>query len=406
MRTLISPSTGSTFRAGLALALLALAATAARAQAPSADLAAQQAAAWMDAQRTSAEQMDLSGLPPYQPSYKVQGTIKVFASFLKNQIELLEKGFLKYHPDLQFSNQFQTSSEGAMAGLYLGGADLAPAGDDAKIPDMMPFYNTYHYLPFEISIATGGYEGRGTLWPAVIVVNKDNPIAHVSMRQLDCILGSERTGGWEVPYGAAEDILYTSRYARGPETNIRTWGKLGLTGEWADKKIQTYGYIAPGFVIYMQRKLFHWSDKWNPNYKEYVEAKEATADDQGRAVASERMLEALTGDKYGLGWAAHLHAKDYPGIKELPVGASDAGPFVAPTPETIRNRTYPLIRDAYVYLNRDPLRPLDPRVKEFLRFILSREGQAIIAHGGIFYPFTPEALQENLKKIEQSASVK
>ncbi len=96
------------------------------------------------------------------------------------------------------STNFMTSSEGAIAGLYTGISDLAPAGDDAKITDMMPFYGTFHYLPTEISIATGGHEKRGTLWPAVIVVNKDNPLAKLTMRQLECIFGAERTGGWEL----------------------------------------------------------------------------------------------------------------------------------------------------------------------------------------------------------------
>src|SRR5205814_10585231 len=68
-------------------------------------------------------------------------------------------------------------------------SDLAPAGDDAKITDMMPFYSTFRYLPTEISIATGGHEKRGTLWPAVIVVNKDNLVSKLTMRQLECIFG-------------------------------------------------------------------------------------------------------------------------------------------------------------------------------------------------------------------------
>ena len=84
-----------------------------------------------------------------------------------------------------------------MAGLYAAGADIAPAGDDAKITDQMPFFNTFRYLPLEVSVATGGYEKRGTLWAIAIVVNKDNPLAKLSLKQLDDIFGSERTGGWE-----------------------------------------------------------------------------------------------------------------------------------------------------------------------------------------------------------------
>ena len=341
----------------------------------------------------AADSAALSDLPPYRVEYKVAGAVRAFGSELKGQMEVWEKGFLKFHPDAVFSNTFHTSSEGAMAGMYTGLSDLAPAGDDAKITDVMPFYNTFRYLPTEISIATGGYEKRGTLWAFVIVVNKDNPLTKLTLKQLDGIFGSERTGGWD-------GILYTSKYARGPEENIRTWGQLGLTGEWANKPIHTYGYNAPGFITAFERKIFHWSDKWNENYKEYVEAKETTTGAAGAAVASERMLEAMTNDMYGIAWAALMHTKDYPGVKNLDIAGKAGSPYVKLTPENVRNRTYPLIRDAYLYINRPPGRPVEPKVKEFLRYVLSREGQQDVDSFGVYNPLTASYLAEQLKKLE------
>ena len=340
-----------------------------------------------------AQPPDLNKLPAYKPEYQVSGALRIYGSELKGQMVAWEQGFLKYHPDVVFSNSFHTSSEGAMAGLYAAGADLAPAGDDAKITDQMPFFNTYRYLPTEISVATGGYEKRGTLWAFDIVVNKDNPITQLSLKQLDGIFGSERTGGWE-------GIEYTSKYARGPDQDIRTWGQLGLTADWANKPIHTYGYAAPGFVIAWERKIFHWSDKWNPNYREFVESKEATPNDAGRAVASERMLEELSNDKYGIAWAALMHTKDYPRVKSLAIAAKDGGPYVPLTPETVQDRTYPLIRDAYIYLNRAPGRPIDPKVKEFMRYILSREGQEDIIRTGMYNALTPDVDKEEATKLE------
>ncbi len=343
--------------------------------------------------RLWAQQNDLANLSSYKPEQKISGAIRCFGSDLKGQVAVWQARFLKFHPDAVFANNFVTSSEGAMAGLYTGLSDVAPAGDDAKITDQMPFYNTFRYLPLELSVATGGYEKRGTLWAIQIVVNKDNPITKLTMKQLDGIFGSERTGGWE-------GILYTSKYARGPEENIRTWGQLGLTGEWANKPIHTYGYTAPGFVIAWERKVFHWSDKWNPNYREFVEAKEVTLDGFGKAVASEEMLDELSKDKYGIAWAAVMHTKDYPQVKGLALAAKDGAPYVELNPENVRNRTYPLIRDAYIYVNRAPGRPLDPKVKEFLRYILSREGQEDVLRQGVYNPLTPDALNEQLKKLE------
>ncbi|HEY4047935.1 MAG TPA: substrate-binding domain-containing protein [Acidobacteriaceae bacterium] len=332
-------------------------------------------------------------LPAYKPECKVQGVVKVTGSELKGQMVAWEDGFKKFHPDVVFANNFATSSEGSIAGLYLAGSDLAPAGDDAKITDVMPFYNSYHYLPTEISVATGGYELRGSLWAIQIVVNKDNPLTKLTMEQVADIFGSQRTGGWD-------GILYTAKYARGPESNIRKWGQLGLTGEWADKPIQTYGYSAPGFIIAFERKLFHWSDKWNENYKEYVEAKEVTPDADGNAVASERMFEELSKDKYGIAWGPILHTKSYPQLKQIDLAWKESGPYVPLTQDNVQNRTYPLIRDAYIYLNRDPNRPLDPKVREFVRYILSREGQAALLPLGFYYPLTMEMVEKEQKKLE------
>jgi phosphate transport system substrate-binding protein len=195
----------------------------------------------------------LSALPSYKPETKVVGVVRVFGSFLKGNVELLEKGFLKFHPDAEFANSFFTSSEGAMAGLYAVRADIAPAGDDAKITDLMPFRNTFHYyLPLEVSIATSGYEARGTLWAFAVVVNKDNPTAKLSVDQLARIFGSERTGRWEIE---DNDYRYTAKFARGPETNIRTWGDLGLTRDWAESRDPNVRLQRAGFRDLLRAEL-------------------------------------------------------------------------------------------------------------------------------------------------------
>ena len=347
-----------------------------------------------------AQAPDHPQIPAYKPDYSVAGGLRIVGSELKGNTELLVEGFKKFHPDAVVSTNFMTSSEGGIAGLYSGVSDLAPMGDDAKPTDMMPFYNTFRYVPTEVSIATGGYDQRGTLFAWAIVVNKDNPIAQLSLDQLDRIFGAARTGGWEIGPAANNNILYTAKYARGPESNIRKWGQLGLTGEWSNKEIQTYGYVAPGYAVSFERSVMHWSIKWNENFKEYVEEKQTTSDEGGKAVASERMLEALSKDKYGIAWAALMHVKDYPGVKVLKISAKDGGPYVSLTPESVTNRSYPLIRDAYVYVNRAPNRPLDAKVREFLRFVLSREGQDIIAKAHVYSPLPAAYLREQLKKLD------
>ncbi|MBS0514477.1 MAG: hypothetical protein JSS16_03280 [Proteobacteria bacterium] len=342
----------------------------------------------------------------------MQGSLRIAGSELKGNIDLLVEGFKKFHPDAVVSTNFQTSSEGALGMMYSGVSDVAPMGDDAKITDEMPFYNSYRYVPTEISIATGGYEKRGTLWPMAIIVNKDNPIAQLSMEQLDGIFGSERSGGWAIGEDDTHNLLFTAKYARGADKNIRTWGQLGVKGDFANQQIHTHGYVAPGFAINFQRKVLHWSTKWNPNFMEYVEAKEAPDSAEGRAVNSDRMLEAITKDKYAIGFGAMMHVDGscvnpdgtkcvaYPNVKVLPLSAKAGAAAVALTADNVANRSYPLTRDAFVYVNKAPGRALDPKVREFLRFALSREGQAIIAKSGIYTPLPAGYAAEQLKKLD------
>jgi phosphate transport system substrate-binding protein len=340
---------------------------------------------------------ELANLPSYKPEAHITGTLRIYGSELKNAVEYLARGFQRYQPDMRVTWSNATSSEGAIAGLYTGISDIAPSGDDAKLTDEMPFFNSMGYMPTEISVATGGYERRGSLWAWVIVVNKDNPLKSISIDELQNVFGAERSGGWDIDHN---NILFTAAYAKSKASNLRTWDQVGLDGAYKGKEIQTYGYSAPGFQQAIERHWFHWSHKWNPNFMEYVEAKMAVAGPDGEAVKSERPLEILSKDKFGIGIAGQLHVKDYPNLKVLPLSWHKGGKPNAFTPENVANRTYPMIRDGYFYVNKAPGQALDPKVREFMRFVLSREGQEIIAKVGYYYPLDKAYLQQQLKKLD------
>jgi phosphate transport system substrate-binding protein len=359
-----------------------------------------------------AQAPDLSQIPPYKKEFDINGGLRIAGSELKGVMDKLVEGFEKFQPNAKVSTNYMTSSEGALGMMYAGASDVAPMGDDAKVTDQMPFYNARGYVPTEISIATGGYNMRGTLFAWAIFVNKDNPLTQLSMDQLDGIFGAERSGGWEIGANAENNLLFTSKYARGADKNIRTWGQLGLTGEWANTEIKTYGYVAPGFAVSFQRMVMHWSDKWNPNYQEFVEWKEATNNAAGEAVRSQRMYERVSADRYAIGWGALMHIQGtcvnpdntkcpgYPNLKVLAVSAKPGGPYVPLTADNVANRSYPLIRDAYIYLDKAPGRPLDPKVREFMRFVLSREGQEIMQKNGPYTAIPANYVREQLKKLD------
>jgi ABC-type phosphate transport system substrate-binding protein len=337
----------------------------------------------------------LTDLPAYKPEFKVVGSLRIVGSELKNAVDQLAIGFQRFHPDAKLTTSHTASSEGGIAGLYTFTSDVAPMGDDAKITDLMPFYNSFGYMPTEISVATGGYEKRGSLFAWAIVVSKDNPLDEISVEELKNVFGAERSGGWEL---VENDYRYTSRFARTKNSNIRTWGQLGLTGEYANREIETFGYASPGFATYFERNWFHWSKKWNPNFMEYVEEKQTSPDAAGATVASTVPLAHL--GKYAIGIAALMHVKNYPNIKVLKISEKKGDPAIPLTPENVASRKYPLIRDGFFYVNKPPGERLDPKVREFMRFVLSREGQEIIARVGYYYPLSAEYLDEQLKRLE------
>jgi len=350
-----------------------------------------------DARYTEIPPPQLPNLPSYVPQHNVVGGLRLIGSELKNAVPQLAAGFMQFHPGAKVTTSHIPSSEGGIAALYLNAADVAPMGDDAKITDMMPFYNSFGYMPTEISVATGGYEKRGSLFAWAVVVHKDNPLTEISVDELTRIFGAERSGGWEL---VNNNYHFTSKFARSADSNIRTWGQLGLRGEYARREIGTFGYSAPGFATYFERNWFHWSKKWNPNFREYVEEKQATADPQGRVVSSTYALEQLSNDRFSIGLAALMHVKNYPNVKVLNISRERGGPAIALTPENVANRSYPLIRDAYFYVNRRPDGYIDPKVREFMRFVLSREGQEIIARVGYYYPLDADYLREQLRKLD------
>ena len=328
-------------------------------------------------------------LPSYRPDKEVSGTIRFFGVSLAGMIKAWEDGFHRYHPDVRFEDTFTNAS--AMAGLFTGVADIGVSGREPVLTEYFSFHETFHYQPVEIPVATGTYDVKGGSYGLVVFVHKDNPLTQLTLKQLDGIFGSERTGGYD-------GFVWKSDAARSARENIRTWGQLGLGGEWADRPIQTYGYALTGMSVVFQQKVFGGGEKWNPNYREYIETgTKQVGDDRLTAHA---MLTELSADKSGIAWSGAWQAKGFSEIKPVALAAQAGGPFVAPTRQSFADRSYSLVRSVYLFINRPPGKPVDPTVAEFLRYVLSREGQAAVAKRGVYFPLPGAIVGEQLKKIE------
>lgn len=333
---------------------------------------------------------DLSSLPSYKPEQKVTGVIRNFGSDLAGMVKVWEEGFRKYHPGVQFDDKFP-SSDGAVGGLISGVADIGTSGREPVLTEFLSFNETFKYDLDTIPVATGAFDIKGKTWAVVIFVNKDNPLTKLTMKQLDGIFGAERTGGYR-------GYKWYPELGRTAQDDIRSWGQLGLTGEWADKPVHTYGYANTGMSNFFQLTVFNGGEKWNPNYREYVESDTKMVTDESSG--SYHMLAELSKDKYGIAWSGIPHAKNFPQLRPLALAANEGGPYVLPSKESVQNRTYPLSRSIFMYIKHPPGQPIDPKVKEFLRYILSREGQQDVAKLNIYLPLTAEVVRTQLKKLE------
>src|SRR5207302_9579892 len=126
----------------------------------------------------------------------------------------------------------------------------------------------------------------------VVLGNKDNPISRLTVEQLDGVFGAERTAGMR-------GFKWTPADARPARADIRTWGQLGLGGEWAGKPIQTYGHAPSGTARFFQLAVLGNADKWNPNFREFVETGSKMMG--AESVGLKHMLrDVLAQDRYGI----------------------------------------------------------------------------------------------------------
>jgi phosphate transport system substrate-binding protein len=282
-----------------------------------------------------------------------------------------QEGFRRYHPAIRFETKLMGTGTG-VAGLYSGVADLALMGRDITPTEVMAFEWVFRYKPLSIEAATGSLGVPGKTFAPGVFVHKDNPLTKLTLAQLDAIFGCE--------------------HRRGPR-NIRTWGELGLTGEWKDKPINAYGYnVDSGTATFFRQVVLDSSYKWNCDVKEFAVLNNSEVD------PGKRVLDALAKDRYGIAFSNLGSANSQ--VKPVALALKDEGAYFELTRESVLRREYPLTRAVSIVINRAPGKPVDPKVKEFLRYILSHEGQRDVVREGDYLPLTREFIGEQLHKLD------
>jgi phosphate transport system substrate-binding protein len=196
-----------------------------------------------------------------------------------------------------------------------------------------------------------------------VFVNKDNPIKCLTVEQVDAIFSKSRRHGYK--------------------DDLRTWGQLGLTGDWANRPLSLYGRnSASGTYGFFKEHMLK-----NGDYKDEVKEQPGSA----------AVVQGVTVDRYAIGYSGIGYATA--GVRAVPLSEKAGEPCVEATAENAYAGTYPLARFLYVYLNKAPEQALDPLTREFMRLVVSKEGQETVVKDG-YYPITATIAKEELTKIQ------
>lgn len=328
----------------------------------------------------SIEARTVAPFPPYRPLETVTGVIRVQGhghvtrKWLEHLLNLWESRFRRFHPGVSLQQDMKGTSS-AIPSLFTGAGDIAILGEEIDPAAAEAFRRVKGYEPTVIEIATGSLDVRNFDYAQQFFVHKDNPLERLTLVELDAIFGLE--------------------HRRGP-ANVRTWDQLGLGGDWAQKPINPYGWrIDDSFGFFLQQTLLKGSHRWNNALRDYVHIYNAggTIYDHGQQI-----LDALRADRYGIAVSNIRYANS--DVKPLAIAVAPGQPYVQATKETLIDRSYPLTRIIPAVIDRAPGRPIEPRVREFLRFLLSREGQEAINIDGRYLPLSAESAAVERTKLE------
>ena len=302
---------------------------------------------------------------------ELTGVIRIAGNAeLGSRVTRWADAFQRLHPGVRVETHL-TGSDTGIAALYTGKADVALLGRSPTLIEIQAFEWIHHAKPMQVEVLTGSLDRPGRSPALVVLVHRDNPLRTLTVAQLEAVFGTE--------------------HRRSPE-NIRTWGQLGLTGEWADRPINLYAPDAMSGTGRFFRQIVL-GDSRMMNWAALTEFTDSTAHPHN---AGAQVVAALAPDRYGLA-VANLGYSDGQVRPLALVVAAGADPIFA-TRDTLVTRAYPLARAVIACCNRAPGAPLDPVVREFLRLVLSPDGQQDQGDG--YLPLSPANVAKQLSQLQ------
>lgn len=293
-------------------------------------------------------------LKAYAKVSGVSGNLNSIGSdTLNNLMTLWAEGFRKQYPNVKIQIEGKGSSTAPPA-LIEGTAQIGPMSRPMKGTEIDKFESKFGYKPtaFPVSIDA-----------LAVYVNKDNPIKGMTVAQVDAVFSKSRRWGYK--------------------ENVQKWGQLGLDGAFGNSPISIYGRnSASGTYGFFKEHTLK-----NGDYKDEVKEQPGSAS----------VVQGVTEDRAGIGYSGIGYLTS--GVRALPIAEKEGMPFKAASQQNAEDGSYPIWRHLYLYANKAPNKPLDPLVKEFLKFVYSKEGQQVVVKDG-FFPLSATTLEKELKKLE------
>lgn len=277
-----------------------------------------------------------ASLPNYEKVSGVSGNLSsVGSDTLNNLMTFWAEAFKKQYPNVNIQIQGAGSSTAPPA-LAQGTANLGPMSRTMKNNEIQDFEKKYGYKPTAIPVAVDAL---------AVFVHKDNPVKGMSLPMVDAIFSSTRKCGIEKP--------------------VSKWGDAGLSGAWATRDLQIFGRnsVSGTYGYFKEHALCKGDYKNNVN------------EQPGSASVVQSVATSINGIGYsGIGYKTS-------GVRAVPLKGSD-GEFHEADEKNALNGKYPLARFLYVYVNKAPNKPLGSLESEFLKLVLSKQGQDIVEKDG------------------------
>ncbi len=296
-----------------------------------------------------------SALPAYQKVSGVAGSLSsVGSDTMNNMMTLWAETFRRMYPNVKVQVEGKGSST-APAALIGGTAQFGPMSRRMRATEIDQFEARYGYKPTELE----------TCYDALAVyVHRDNPLKQLTLAQVEAIFSKTRK--------------------RGFKQDVRTWGQLGLTGDWANRPISLYGRnSASGTYGFFKEHVLK-----NGDYKDSVKEQPGSAS----------VVQGVTEDRYGIGYSGIGYKTS--GVKAVPLAETDKGPFSDGSYADVQSGKYPLWRFLYTYVNKAPGKALDPLVGEFVKLMFSKEGQQVVVKDG-YMPLSAAQAKIELDKASK-----